>query len=52
MMFHGLSNHGKYYFIIELSLIWKHNPLALSEDQLLIRPIFFVEFNGECFLVI
>jgi hypothetical protein len=41
MMFHGLSNHGKYYSIIELSLIWKHNPLALSEDQPLIRANIF-----------
>jgi hypothetical protein len=40
-MFHGLSDHGKYYFIIGLSLIWKHNPPTLLEDQHLIKPNIF-----------
>lgn len=41
MMFDGLSNHGKYYFIIELSFIWKHNAPTLLEDQPLIKPNIF-----------
>ncbi len=33
MPFHGLVDHVKYYFIIELPIIWKYDPSILLKDN-------------------